>query len=1078
MFVPPGPGFPAQSARAAQQNTNKSCWELRSIHTVLQSHGCEKVHQLLLEFPIAWSDGQIEHRIFFVRPTISLACRICELIRSSPSYSYVIIVCGNQKNFFDRELERNGLIGNVRFLEFDLDFVNLESDLFSLELPQYAPEMFDRYFLPVAKSLWKLQVLYELGEAFASADQPISHVFLFDRRCDVPAVLLTGLTYESVLDDVFHYKCGKISFKSALENAGHENDNSKSINLNGVYALNNSDPIFSAIRNAHMTSVFPFLSTRAKMLQESFDKASDIKRIDEMKAFVSSELRNLKEQQKQLELHIFACEHILDEMKGTNERFSLEQAIVSGEYEDQKVVDTLLKLISSKCNLWVVLQVACIWSLRSQGLKSKFYRQFQKAFLHRYGFEKLTVLYKLRQHRLLTEKENFIAHPLALSFLGKNAKPFSAAFLPTENSKSNQSAPPLTHLVNMLRLCPPQIKNESQESETNKNTNTVTPDVAKDTENDAEKKRRNMAYVFSDAYIPLISHIVHGTVTNGWEETRLKRLFGEESVHCTNPEARPPDNRIRRAILVCFVGGVTYAEIASLRRFAQDHDFRLIMLTTHIINRKQFLQKHNPCYLDKLTHYYLWRRSKITDWDDLISKMEQNRGTIEDFKKLMYKCQSKRKEFVSLLLEHCLEDNDHQIQSFIEVTNQCLHFLNKTRAILDCGPSHMKEILSTNDEKLSIYVKDELFGMKKDIDFLDKFHLFFTERQNSAQKISISQYLTQMDFLSVLPHYHSIDFLKEHAECVRFMEQLRSGSANGAEELKPILITDWDGTMKDYCAQYATNLQPIYSAISLAQFSKGITRHTAVLTAGPLRGPGILDLIALPKDGPIVFGGSWGREWWLNGKRVVHDEGISDEGLNALERLSDEMSNLLEDKEFAHFGLIGSGVQRKVDRLTLGVQTVFNHVNAELSAKYQNEVKERVHRVDPNSQFLHFEPSAGLEVEVVVHKDGTVWNKAKGMIKIIETLGESSEKGKVLICGDTFSDIPMVIYGASKNPTGLMALFVTSDESLQQRVLEIVKDKDRCCFVSTPDVIHAAMMTLLKAAEQKGDVGNKEKEVN
>lgn len=25
--------------------------------------------------------------------------------------------------------------------------------------------------------------------------------------------------------------------------------------------------------------------------------------------------------------------------------------------------------------------------------------------------------------------------------------------------------------------------------------------------------------------------------------------------------------------------------------------------------------------------------------------------------------------------------------------------------------------------------------------------------------------------------------------------------------IKPLLITDWDGTMKDYCSQYATNLQ-------------------------------------------------------------------------------------------------------------------------------------------------------------------------------------------------------------------------------------------------------------------------------
>lgn len=59
------------------------------------------------------------------------------------------------------------------------------------------------------------------------------------------------------------------------------------------------------------------------------------------------------------------------------------------------------------------------------------------------------------------------------------------------------------------------------------------------------------------------------------------------------------------------------------------------------------------------------------------------------------------------------------------------------------------------------------------------------------------------------------------------------------------MITDWDGTMKDYCSQYVTNLQPIYSALSMAIFSHVIhflfllviifqkcTRVTAVLTAG------------------------------------------------------------------------------------------------------------------------------------------------------------------------------------------------------------------------------------------------------
>lgn len=83
----------------------------------------------------------------------------------------------------------------------------------------------------------------------------------------------------------------------------------------------------------------------------------------------------------------------------------------------------------------------------------------------------------------------------------------------------------------------------------------------------------------------------------------------------------------------------------------------------------------------------------------------------------------------------------------------------------------------------------------------------------------------------------------------------------------PIMVTDWDGTMKDYCSQYATNLQPVYTALSMARFAQRFTRLTAVLTAGPLRGPGILDLTALPIDGPVMFSGSWGREWWLGGKR-------------------------------------------------------------------------------------------------------------------------------------------------------------------------------------------------------------------
>lgn len=102
---------------------------------------------------------------------------------------------------------------------------------------------------------------------------------------------------------------------------------------------------------------------------------------------------------------------------------------------------------------------------------------------------------------------------------------------------------------------------------------------------------RKISYVFSDAYVPLICRIVENTAAEGWNELKLKRIFGDSiPIFCTNSSAPKPDNRIRKAIIVCFIGGVTFAEIAALRLFAQNSDFRIIIVTTHIIQRSNFMQ--------------------------------------------------------------------------------------------------------------------------------------------------------------------------------------------------------------------------------------------------------------------------------------------------------------------------------------------------------------------------------------------------------------------------------------------------------------------------------------------------------
>ncbi|KHN76157.1 Trehalose-phosphatase [Toxocara canis] len=421
--------------------------------------------------------------------------------------------------------------------------------------------------------------------------------------------------------------------------------------------------------------------------------------------------------------------------------------------------------------------------------------------------------------------------------------------------------------------------------------------------------------------------------------------------------------------------------------------------------------------------------------------------TVDEFKALMYSMQSVRRQIVAAILSNN------------ELENEWIETLNRTYAKLtDSNTKAFQREMSTISAKLSINIKDETTGLMKDLLYLDRLKAARSENRSD----SWPETLAKVDLISILAPYHPTSeqkFLEEFEGCLRFLRSFAESNTNGR---KPIFITDWDGTMKDYCSQYATNLQPVYSAVGMTRFASRFTRLSAVLTAGPLRGPGILDLTAMPIDGPVLFSGSWGREWWLGGRRVVHEDGISDEGFDALQRLNDEMSNLLHTGDYSQFALVGSGVQRKVDRLTLGVQTVYGHVLPELSHRYQDAVKERMHRVDPQNHILVFDPSTELEVEVVAHNSGVVWNKADGVDRVVSTVGDSLETpGKVLVCGDTHSDLPMVRQAVARNPEGVMALFVGLNEKLRESVRHLVGDQSRCCFVSCPDVIHAAMAELL-----------------
>lgn len=261
--------------------------------SLLQEHNCKRVQQLYLDRGIVW-DQNLSSRVFLIRPSLQIVRKICELVKAEPKFSYSAVFVDKRQNICELEFEKNGIYGLIELFELNISFIPLESDLFSLELPQTIPKNARIDHQALAKSIWQLESLYglipnqftigklsydcqtilkqiceEIKEPKPTANQPISHMFIFDRYSDLVSPLLTGLTYESMLNDVFNYSCGKITFGEQVNSKLKQKQTGKN-----VVMLNNSDPIFGAVRNRHITQVFPFLSATAKSLQNSFDKAS------------------------------------------------------------------------------------------------------------------------------------------------------------------------------------------------------------------------------------------------------------------------------------------------------------------------------------------------------------------------------------------------------------------------------------------------------------------------------------------------------------------------------------------------------------------------------------------------------------------------------------------------------------------------------------------------------------------------------------------------------------------------------------------------------------------------------------
>jgi hypothetical protein len=399
----------------------------------------------------------------------------------------------------------------------------------------------------------------------------VKAMVILDRKIDLITPMITPLTYEGLLDDLLHIEAGIVKVETDLISPPEAASASSSSNADGkpkfmFLPLNDADTLYTEVRDQHVEKFGSFLQEQAKALKESHSNFSDRnKDLNEIHQFVK-QIPIFTQNLKSLTNHI----HLAELVKGTTEqpefrqRWQTERSMVESEACYEMIED----LIASQYPPFRILRLLCLQSLTGGGIKSSRYESLRREVVQTYGYEFLFLLQNLEKIGLLKKRESMWDASSSFSTIRK-------------------------HLM--------LIQEEVDPSH---------PD--------------DVSYV-SSGYAPISCRVIQ-TAINGWagKEEALRELPGRrlDILQCSPPEdfetilkhrmnsplgvyaSEKEDGTLihksgdeipieeKPVLIVYFVGGLTYAEIASFRYLSKRRTFpyRIVCCTTKIINGGTFLQ--------------------------------------------------------------------------------------------------------------------------------------------------------------------------------------------------------------------------------------------------------------------------------------------------------------------------------------------------------------------------------------------------------------------------------------------------------------------------------------------------------
>jgi len=536
--------------------------------SLLKAQGVDKIYHLGPNAP-GTDHGAL---VWILRPRVVLARQLADHVGASPpTLRHVVCFVPKRSLLCDRAIEAAVASARIsRVCEFGLDLIPFDDDLLSMEA---ADELRDSrvdgdptqlYY--VARALMRLQAAFgpiplirgkgllakrlcdillrlrleqdaiqqpsqsdaataasgststAAAAAAAATEEPpceIGQLVLLDREVDMVTPMLTQLTFEGLIDEIYSIKNGHIDLEAEVVAPPQQQQQQQGAKQpppapgkKAIFPLNSNDRVFAELRNLNCAAVGKFLSARARDIDAFYKARHEAKAVTQLRDWMRR-LPAMQAEHNALRVHTHIMDMLDKEIKKPEFRAQLdaEQTMLA---EDDGEVPYIEECVLRGEPLVRVLRLLVLHSMTRGGFKPKVFDQLKRDIVQTYGYEAMFTLENLERAGLLRHQESRSTFPA---------------------------------LRKLLRLLVDNIDETSLEPS-------------------------DPAYVFS-GFSPITARIVEAAArTGGWRsiDEALKLLPGptfEVEQPGVAQGARPP------VTLVFFLGGVTFSEISAIRMLSR-----------------------------------------------------------------------------------------------------------------------------------------------------------------------------------------------------------------------------------------------------------------------------------------------------------------------------------------------------------------------------------------------------------------------------------------------------------------------------------------------------------------------------